>query len=509
MGFQNHEELLEMLESLKAELTTVGTKWDDLSAQVRDHTEKLALVDNHGSKLDEQGHVIAKLGEHGAKFDELVGSLQQTQQEHSQLKLIIAELEKKSQRGGMLGDDENDYTAPGKSFVEGTAYKEFAAGLDVKSRRESAIHKVKGGFFGVKSSSDVTSPAIYTPRADPKEFAKRVPVHRGYIPVIQVGDGNTVPYTREKVEYQLVARVTAQASTGQKVVYVDNTRGMLTDTGLNTYTSHSTPGGAAENSGTIASIDHDNLKLTMTDNLTVQLEIGDLIYCPFFDFVAEANIAPKSQDVWEAASATIIKLASHVKVSVDLLDDEARMEDITERRLLSRIARDEESMVFRGAGGSGQMEGFLNDSDITTITWSAQAAGTTRLDMIMLALTYPALSDYMATAVFMSWTDWRQTILTKGTDGQYVLLKALSEAPTSRILGADLVPCNALPATYFVAGDFAMGATLFERDEAEVQIGLDGNDLTQDTRTLFGRERVALAIDCPGAFAIGYLDSSP
>ncbi|MFA6605143.1 MAG: phage major capsid protein [Patescibacteria group bacterium] len=488
----------ELLIAIKSKLDEAGAKWDRIS------TDMAPLLKEQGELIKQlKGEKNDRLAELGKKLDEIGPSLIEAQKNYVDLKKAMVELEKTTQRGG-----ERQKKAPrsiGKDFVAGDGYKQWKD--HHKKERWSAPHEIKGQLFERKASldwdEDNNAGALVAPwyRPDPIQTRKRVPIHRKYLTVIPVDESNQVKFSRETTEYVLVAQCTATAALGQKDVTVDSVAGFSTKDHFNAFTS-------GANSGTIASI--SGLVLTMTDNLTAQINVGDKIVCPYFVFIAEGNIAARSLDAWEDGTANVEKLSAYVKTTNELLEDAPRTEDMIDRRLLSKAARCEEKAVFYGpTATTGQIEGFFHNASIVEILWSAQSAGTTKLDLLQYAITVLALAEYAVEAIFLNPNDHGDIIRTKGIDGQYMFAQVMAVGLPTRVWGAELVSTAACESTDALAGEFSVAATLYDRQEASVQIGEVDDDFIRGKKSILCTERVAFSVDIPAAVVRIKFDSAP
>jgi hypothetical protein len=486
----------ELLEAIKAQLAAAGVKWDKLSDEMAPLMKEQSRMLNELKSRDDD-----RLKEIDAKLQEYGPKLQDVQEEHRALRKAVAELEKKNQRS-FPQDDRRE--SIGAEFVKSPSFTGWLG----RKKIGSADPFVSGSsFFERKASFDFDESnnalGIVQPmQRDLVEFRKLTPVHRDILTIVPVEEANSVVYAREKYEYMLVARVTAQALTAQKVVYVDSVSGMSTSSPFNAFT-------CGNNTGTIASIDADNLKLTMTDNLTEQIEPGAKLVMANFVPVAEGHVAVRSLDVTEEVTAAIEEISTYLTVTERLLDDAPRTQDTVDRRLRSRVARTESKNVWYGPGGSGQIEGFFTNASILEVKWSTQAAGTTKLDLLQYAISLVAAAEGETDYIVIAPSDFFDIMRIKGNDGHYVFSQVQTVGMSPRVWTAQLVPTGALDSGDAIAGDFSLGATLFDRMQTSIVIGRNNDDLTRRKFTMVGTLRVGLAIDIPAYFIKIDFDSKP
>jgi HK97 family phage major capsid protein len=73
-----------------------------------------------------------------------------------------------------------------------------------------------------------------------------------------------------------------------------------------------------------------------------------------------------------------------------------------------------------------------------------------------------------------------------------------------QIWGKRVIPTNSIAAGTFLVGAFGMGAQVWDRMDAAVQISFeDGDNFKKNMATLLAEERLALTVYRPSAFISG------
>jgi HK97 family phage major capsid protein len=99
--------------------------------------------------------------------------------------------------------------------------------------------------------------------------------------------------------------------------------------------------------------------------------------------------------------------------------------------------------------------------------------------------------------------DWAEIQLTKDENGQY-LLGSPGSATTPHIWGVPVAVSTAIDQDDFCVGSFAMGAEVWDREQASVQISYeDGDNFVKNMATVLCEERLALTVYRPKAFRKG------
>ena len=210
---------------------------------------------------------------------------------------------------------------------------------------------------------------------------------------------------------------------------------------------------------------------------------------------------PESGITFTLANAAVVTLAHFIPVSRQVLDDAPQLESYVNGRLLYGLKLEEEDQLLNGAGTSGSLSGLLASGNNTA--YNRSATGDTRIDTLRKAITQAALSEYMADAIIINPEDWEAIELTKATDGQYIMANPMALAGP-QLWGKRVVATNSIAEGTFLVGAFTMGAQVWDRMDAAVQISFeDGDNFKKNMATLLAEERLALTVYRPAAFIKG------
>ena len=217
---------------------------------------------------------------------------------------------------------------------------------------------------------------------------------------------------------------------------------------------------------------------------------------------ARENVTkPESGITFTLANAPVVTLAHFIPVSRQVLDDAPQLESYVNSRLTYGLKLEEEDQLLNGSGTSGNISGILTSGNFTA--YNRAATGDTRLDTIRKAITQAALSEYTADTVVINPADWERMELTKASDGQYIMANPMDMAGP-RIWGKRVVATNSIAAGTFLVGAMTMGAQIWDRMDAAVQISYeDGDNFKKNMATLLAEERLALTVYRPAAFIKG------
>lgn len=260
-------------------------------------------------------------------------------------------------------------------------------------------------------------------------------------------------------------------------------------------------------------INNPNRVLTIRDALPVGRTSSNLVEFtkenvytnsagPQYDSPAVENVTkPESAITFTLASAAVVTLAHFIPVSRQVLDDAPQLESYVNSRLIYGLKLEEEDQLLNGTGLSGNIGGLLKSGNYTA--YNRGVTGDSKLDTLRRAITQAQLSEFMADTIVLNPADWEAIELLKATDNQYVWSNPVAMAGP-QIWGKRVIPTNSITAGTFLVGAFAMGAQIWDRMDAAVQISFeDGDNFKKNMATLLAEERLALTVYRPAAFISG------
>jgi HK97 family phage major capsid protein len=250
-------------------------------------------------------------------------------------------------------------------------------------------------------------------------------------------------------------------------------------------------------------------RMTVRDLITPgRMDGGTLEYVKETGFtnnagmVAETAAKPQSTMKFDLVSTTAKVIAHYVKASRQILSDASQLASYVDGRLRYGLAFKEEQQLLNGDGTGQNLLGIIPQA--TAYVAPFDPAGTeTNIDMIRLAMLQAFLAEYPATGHVMNPIDWARIELLKDTTGRYIIGN-----PQGRI-GATLwnlpvVETQAIAVDKFLTGAFKLGAQVFDRWQARVEVATENeDDFIKNMVTILAEERLALAVYRPEAFIYG------
>jgi len=217
--------------------------------------------------------------------------------------------------------------------------------------------------------------------------------------------------------------------------------------------------------------------------------------------VAEGAAKPESSLKFDLETAQVRTLAHWVLASKQILDDVPQLESYIDGRLRFGLAIVEENQLLLGDGMGQNILGIMPQA--TDFDDARRQAGDTKIDTLRRAMTQVRISELRATGIVMHPSDWEDIELTKTDDNAYVFANPQNSAQP-RLWGLPVVDTTAMPEGEFLVGAFRMGAQVFDREQANVEISTEDSDnFRKNLVTIRAEERLALVVSRPEAFVAG------
>lgn len=217
--------------------------------------------------------------------------------------------------------------------------------------------------------------------------------------------------------------------------------------------------------------------------------------------VAETAKKPESDIKLDLVSTSAKVIAHTTKAARQILDDAAQLRTYIDGRLRYGLALEEEQQLLLGDGTGQNLNGIVPQATAYSAAFTPEDA--TAIDTIRLAMLQAALAEYPATGSIMHPTDWGRIELTKDADGRHIIGNPQGTlSPT--LWGIPVVATKAMTIDKFLTGAFMLGAQIFDRWAARVEIATENeDDFVRNQVTMLCEERLALAVYRPEAFIYG------
>jgi len=209
---------------------------------------------------------------------------------------------------------------------------------------------------------------------------------------------------------------------------------------------------------------------------------------------------PESVLAYSSQTAPVRTLAHWIPVTNKTLADAPQIRGIINSRLLLGLTLALETQILTGDGTGENFLGILNSGI------NVQAIGTDNvLDAIFKGRTLVRVTGKARpTAVVMHPNNWQTARLARensatGTLGGY-LMGPPSMVGANTLWGLPVVESEAITQGTALVGDFNMGCTLFDREQAVVRVGFINDQFIRNMQTLLAELRAAFVVWRPTAF---------
>jgi HK97 family phage major capsid protein len=202
-------------------------------------------------------------------------------------------------------------------------------------------------------------------------------------------------------------------------------------------------------------------------------------------------------------------LAHWIPVSRQVLDDSTALQSYINGRMTYFLKLKEEGQLLSGTGSGGDLDGLIPQA--TAYDTGDNNVGDTFIDTLRHAKKQVGLSDYEATAYVVHPTDWETIELTKTTgtssSGEYIVANP-RVVMQPMLWGLPVVVTKSITQGHFLCGAFSMGATLWDRQQATVEISREHSDFwVKNMAAILCEERLALTVFQADAFRYGAFPS--
>lgn len=214
------------------------------------------------------------------------------------------------------------------------------------------------------------------------------------------------------------------------------------------------------------------------------------------------SVKPQSEIKFDLVTAAVTTIAHFVLATKQILDDVPQLQSYIDGRLRYGLALIEEAQLLMGSGTGTNLNGIYTQASAFS-TPTQIPAPVTKIDIIRLAMLQAFLAEYPPNGTVMNPIDWATIELLKDTTGRHIIGNPQSPAgPT--LWRLPVIETQAITVDKFLTGAFDLGAQIFDREEANVEISTEDSDnFRRNLVTIRAEERLALATYRPEAFVKG------
>lgn len=211
---------------------------------------------------------------------------------------------------------------------------------------------------------------------------------------------------------------------------------------------------------------------------------------------------PQSEIKFDIVTTTVTTIAHWVQATRQILDDAPMLQSYIDGRLRYGLAYAEEAQLLNGGGTGTDLNGIYTQATASTANLAVVALPT-KIDVLRFAMLQASLAEFPASGIVIHPTDWAGIETTKDSAGNYIVGDPASMAQP-RLWGLPVVATQAMTVDKFLVGAFRLGAQIFDRQDARVEISTeDDQNFRKNLVTILAEERLALAVYRPEAFVKG------
>lgn len=233
-------------------------------------------------------------------------------------------------------------------------------------------------------------------------------------------------------------------------------------------------------------------EVLFSNNAAVQQNEGDE--------KAESNLT------YELEMAKVATIAHWIHVAAQTMSDAGALASDINNRLLYGLGFKEELQILKADGENGNLSGLVTEAREFAVPGGIPPGtikNVTSIDVLRVAALQATVKEYFATGYVLNHIDWALIELTKDGDGRYIIGQPQG-AIGANMWNIPVAATNAMDSGSFLTGDFALGAQIYDREDASVFVSTEDRDnFIKNKVTVLAEERLALAVYQPDAFITG------
>ncbi|ADB76167.1 phage major capsid protein [Geodermatophilus obscurus] len=220
--------------------------------------------------------------------------------------------------------------------------------------------------------------------------------------------------------------------------------------------------------------------------------------------VGEGGLKPESALAFDSVDEPVRKIAHHLPVSDEMLEDSSQMRSYIDSRLRLGVQLVEETQLLSGDGTGTNLRGLLNRTGLQNLTLTAPTTGT---NPSIAETLYQAITNVRVNAlvepdgVVMHPSDYAALRLAKDSGGEFNAGGPFGALAGTTVWGLPVALSMALPVNTAIVGAFRSQAQVFRRSGLVVEASNSHADYwTHNLTSIRAELRVALAVFRPSAF---------
>jgi HK97 family phage major capsid protein len=222
--------------------------------------------------------------------------------------------------------------------------------------------------------------------------------------------------------------------------------------------------------------------------------------------VAEGAAKPQIDFNWVEKSAKVEKIAAFIKVSKEMLSDLAGLRNEIDTELQETVLLKTDDDLWDANGTTPNIKGITAWATAFSMPAGLSADVDNKADLLRAAIAQVEANKFVANYIVMHPTDIAAMDIDKDGEGRY-LLPPFRSSNGLAISGIPIVANLGVDQDKFLVGDFTKWHVRI-REGFNIDVGLDGNDFTNNLVTILGEIRLVSYVKTNHAGAFVYGDFS-
>lgn len=219
--------------------------------------------------------------------------------------------------------------------------------------------------------------------------------------------------------------------------------------------------------------------------------------------VGEGALKPQSDLTLTQKSAPVRKIATHMRISSEMLDDIPQLRSYISQRGPSKLMVVEDSQLLYGDGTGNNLTGLTVQAIAPDFT-AQDGKIKNEIDVLRAAIAQVRQEEYAASVIMLNPDDVAKLDLLKDADGSYLFPTWIVGVNQQLVGGVRIIENTAITAGNFFVGDLQRAAQLFDRTGMAVEFyNQDQDNAVLNLVTVVIEERLALPIYRPSALVYG------
>lgn len=219
--------------------------------------------------------------------------------------------------------------------------------------------------------------------------------------------------------------------------------------------------------------------------------------------VAEGAAKAESTFEFDLATANVVTIAHWTKITEQLAADAPAVTAYINAKMMYGLQLKVDNQIISGTGTSTQLGGFLKSGNHTDYSSAVTVpTGANLMDFALLIKTKLDTLGYPPKVLLLNPEDWAGLALLKDAQKRY-LLGGPAGVTTKSLWGLPVETSASVPSGKYIMADFALGSTIYDRQEVALEIDREGDDFRKNLLTIRVERRLGIGVEDAAAIAGG------